>query len=73
MSTVADFLVTRFPNPEFSNHYIYLLGEYLQSGLAPPNLEAEIRTGDRGLYAHVWEAMLYRHFRLLGFEFHRAM
>ena len=72
MPTIPEFLRARFPEAEFSNHYVDLLGEYLDSGLAPPNVEAEIMTGDRGLYAHVWEAMLYRHLRLLGFGFHRG-
>jgi type I restriction enzyme S subunit len=72
MPTIPEFLRARFPDPQFSNHYIDLFGEYLDSGLAPPNVEAEIMTGDRGLYAHVWEAMLYRHLRLLGFGFHKG-
>jgi hypothetical protein len=69
MPTIPEFLRGLFPDPEFSSHYIDLLGEYLDSGSAPPHVETEIMTGDRGLYAHVWEAMLYRHLRLLGFGF----
>jgi hypothetical protein len=48
MPTIPEFLRARFPDPQFSNHYIDLFGEYLDSGLAPPNVEAEIMTGDRG-------------------------
>jgi hypothetical protein len=69
MPKIREFLRARFPDPELSSHYIDLLGEYLDSGLAPPNVKAEIVTGDRGFFAHVWEAMLYRHLRLLGFGF----
>jgi type I restriction enzyme S subunit len=72
MPTITDFLRDRFPDPEFSQHYICLIGEYLASGLAPPNISTEITVGDRGLYAHIWEAMLYRHLRSLGFEFRRG-
>lgn len=68
----ADFLRARFPDPKFSQHYIHLIEEYLGSGLAPPHVSTEITTGDRGLYAHIWEAMLYRHLRSLGYEFHRG-
>jgi hypothetical protein len=69
---ISEFLQQRFPDPEFSDHYVELLREYLESGLAPPNLTAEIKVGDRGLYAHIWEAMLYRHLRSLRFEFRQG-
>jgi hypothetical protein len=54
MPTILEILGAVFPDPEFSNHYIELFGEYLDSGLAPPHVATEIITGDRGLYAHVW-------------------
>jgi hypothetical protein len=72
MPIISEFLRARFPDLELSNHYIDLLSEYLTSGLAPPHVDVEIRTGDRGLYAHVWEAMLYRHLRSLGFGFRQG-
>src|SRR5207302_9927897 len=43
--------------------------EYEASCLAPPNMRPEVEAGERGLRAHIWEAMLYRYFRGLGFEF----
>jgi hypothetical protein len=72
MSPITDFLRQRFPDPELSDHYIELIREYLESGLAPPNIAAEITVGDRGLYAHIWEAMLYRHLRSRGFAFRQG-
>jgi type I restriction enzyme S subunit len=72
MSEIVDWLRKRFPNPDFSEHYEGLISKYMASGLAPPNTSTEITSGDRGLCAHIWEAMLYRHLSSLGYEFRRG-
>ena len=72
MSEIVDRLRKRFPNREFSEHYESLISKYMASGLAPPNISTEITSGDRGLYAHIWEAMLYRHLSSLGYEFRQG-
>lgn len=58
---------------KFSESYVQhleeLLSAYQASALAPPNLVREVASGDDGkLWAHVWEAMLYRHLMNMGFE-----
>src|SRR5215813_5800122 len=72
MSEIVDWLQRRFQDPGFSQHYGSLIGEYMASGLAPPNTCTEITSGDRGLYAHIWEAMLYRHLSSLGYRFRQG-
>jgi hypothetical protein len=61
MSQIRDFLLKRFPNNTVaSDHFGELLSDYQRSGLAPPNMVREVISGDeRGLWAHIWEAMLY--------------
>jgi hypothetical protein len=73
MASLADFLATRFPNNDVApGHFGELLTDYASSGLAPPHLLQEVTSDDDGkLWAHVWEAMLYRHLSALGFEFRK--
>ncbi len=68
---LSTFLVRRFHFPSTSaNHLAELLTGFERSGLAPPNMPAEVKSGEEGkLWAHVWEAMLYRHLSALGFQF----
>jgi type I restriction enzyme S subunit len=48
-------------------HWEGLLLDYGSSGLAPPNLVAELTCGDdQKFWAHVWEAMLFRHLTNFG-------
>jgi hypothetical protein len=72
MLRMADYLRQRFTNSDLADHYAALLTEYWDSGLAPPNMLTEITGGDRGLYAHIWESMLYRHLQSLGFAFRQG-
>jgi hypothetical protein len=72
MSQIRDFLEQRFPGPPLTTHYDELLSEYQRSGLAPPNMVRQVTSGDDGsLWAHIWEAMLYRHLTNEGFQFRR--
>jgi hypothetical protein len=70
MSLITKFLARRFPqNDDYAQHLGKLLSTYEDSGLAPPNLVSEVVSGcDGKLWAHVWEAMLYRYLLNLGFE-----
>ena len=70
MSLITEFLARRFPqNDDYAQHLGKLLSTYEDSGLAPPNLVSEVVSGcDGKLWAHVWEAMLYRYLLNLGFE-----
>jgi hypothetical protein len=74
MSRITEFLVCRFPEHRvMPGHLSELLSTYKDSGLAPPNLVGEITSGDDGkLWAHVWEALLYRHLLACGYEFRRG-
>jgi type I restriction enzyme S subunit len=67
---IAVILEQRFPNNQIAPaHFEELLGEYAESGLGPPHLITEIETGDEGkLWSCIWEAMLYRHLRLQGYN-----
>jgi hypothetical protein len=59
MSWISDVLEKRFPNNTVApSHFGELLGAYEASDLAPPNLKQEVSSGERGLRAHIWEAML---------------
>ncbi len=70
MSWIPTALDKRFPNNTIAPaHFGKLLAAYEASGLAPPNMRQEVAAGERGLRAHIWEAMLYRHFLELRFEF----
>lgn len=71
VSRTTDFLARRFPqNRTAQSHFEELLSAYQRSGLAPPNLADEVTGGEDGkFWAHVWEAMLYRHLAALGFRF----
>ncbi|MGA3303553.1 MAG: hypothetical protein ABSC72_09735 [Methylovirgula sp.] len=72
MTWITEVLERRFPdNAVAPKHFGELLTAYETSGLAPPNLRQEVSSGERGLRAHIWEAMLYRHFFERGFEFRR--
>lgn len=73
MSDIRKNLANQFPgNSTAQEHFGDLLIAYQDSGLAPPNLRQEMATGDeQKLWACIWEAMLYRHFANLGFEFRR--
>jgi hypothetical protein len=72
MSWITEVLETRFPdNAVARGHFGELLAAYEASGIAPPNLRQEVSSGERGLRGHIWEAMLYRYFSELGFEFRR--
>src|SRR5216684_2767111 len=69
MSGFTDFLVQRYP-PGYACHLGELLDAYESSGSASPNFKADVLSSDDdGFLARVWEAMLYRHFLSLGFEF----
>jgi hypothetical protein len=71
MSWIIQVLQTKFAdNTVAQTHYGDLLSAYEASGLAPPNLEKEIRAGgNRGFWTHVWEAILFRYLSDLGFQF----
>lgn len=73
MSRLANFLACRFPeNGVAPGYFSDLLSTYGDSGLAPPNLVGEVTSGDDGkLWAHVWEALLYRHLLAHRYEFRR--
>jgi hypothetical protein len=72
MTWISEVLDIRFPNHSVApKHFGGLLTDYEASGLAPPNMRQEIEAGERGLRAHIWEAMLYRYFSELGFEYRR--
>jgi hypothetical protein len=72
MSWISDALEKRFPNNTVApGHFGELLAVYEASGLAPPNMRQEVTAGERGLRAHIWEAMLYWHFSALGFDFRK--
>ena len=74
MSWISEVLEKRFPNNAVAPaHFGELLVAYEASRLAPPNFRQEVSSGERGLRAHIWEAMLYRYFSDLGFEFRRDM
>jgi hypothetical protein len=72
-SQITDFLARRFPQDGVApDNFSDLLSTYVDSGLAPPNLVQEITCGDDGkLWAHVWEALLYRHLLACGYKFLR--
>jgi hypothetical protein len=67
---IVSELHKRFQNNEIAPaHFGRLLTDYFESGLSAPNLIAEIETGDEGkLWSGIWEAMLYRHLRSLGYR-----
>lgn len=72
----TDILLQGRPaSREVRGHWEGLLYDYERSGLAPPHLRKEVSQGCAGelqkLWACLWEAMLYRHFKNLGFEFKR--
>jgi hypothetical protein len=70
MTWISEALERRFPNNTVAPpHFEKLLSEYEGSDLAPPNMQQEVRAGERGLRAHIWEAMLFRYFKELGFGF----
>jgi hypothetical protein len=73
MSQIADFLARRFAQQsEWASHFAVLLCAYERSGLADPHLVTEVTSCDDGkLCARVWEAMLYQHLSMLGFEFQK--
>src|SRR5205823_4104157 len=75
MSQIRDLLERRFPNNNVApEHFGELLTDYQGCGLAPPHMIQELTTGgERALWAHIWEAMLYRHLSALGCEFRRDM
>ena len=58
--TMVDLLCQRFGNSEFANHYIALLSDYRHPASHHPtwSRRSVINGGDRGPYAHIWEAML---------------
>lgn len=72
--SLASFLKQRFPeNTVMSDHVVGLLDDYERSGLAPPHMLEEVTSGEEGkLWAHIWEAMLYRHLSERGFEFRES-
>lgn len=68
-------LQKRFPNNKVApNHFGELLTQYAESGMSPPHLVAEIETADEGkLWSYVWEAMLYRHLRSMGYALRNSV
>jgi hypothetical protein len=70
---MQKILLTKFPNnPTAIQHFGGLLVEYKNSGFAPPNLKSELAAQDdkgRKFWSHVWEAILYRHLKLLNLIF----
>jgi hypothetical protein len=68
MCPIREFLSKRFPE-SYVHHLGDLLSEFSDSGLASPHVTSEVLSGEDGkLWARVWEAMLYRHLRGLGFD-----
>lgn len=74
MFGLIQYIERLLPDNEPAREHVYLLlTEYQSSGLAPPHLLEEIRTGEeQKFWASVWEAMLYRHFTNLGFRFRKG-
>ena len=72
---IAVALQKLFPNNNVApNHFGELLTQYAESGLSPPHLVAEIETGDEGkLWSYLWEAMLYRHLRSMGYALRNSV
>lgn len=68
---ISALLRHKFPfSTSAQQHYVELLSEFWQSGLASPHMVSEIVTDDDGkFWSFLWEAMLYRHLRTLGFQF----
>lgn len=68
---IAHFLRAKFPHgPTAHTHYGELIVDFWESGLASPHLLTEITSGGDGkFWSFLWEAMLYRHLRSLGFAF----
>ena len=75
MADLWDEVARRYDwSAKLGEHLRRLFACYLESGLAPPHMLAEIKTADeQKLWAHIWEAQLYRHFRLLGFDFRTGL
>jgi hypothetical protein len=74
LTLVTDALQKRFPNNATAQaHWGELLTTYQASGLAPPNMPQEVAAGERGLRAHIWEAMLYRYLSERGFKFRPSL
>jgi type I restriction enzyme S subunit len=72
MSWISDAIAKHFPALNH-DYFAELLSPYDNSGLAPPNFRSEIIGGsERAFWAHVWEAMLFRHLSALGFEFRKG-
>jgi hypothetical protein len=72
MSWISDAIAKHFPALNH-DYFAELLSPYDNSGLAPPNFRAEIiGESERAFWAHVWEAMLFRHSSALGFEFRKG-
>jgi hypothetical protein len=67
VSRITAYLLERFPD-SYAHHLEELLSAYEDSGLAPPNLVQEVSADAGKLWAHLWEAMLYRHLLNLGVE-----
>ena len=74
MSRITEFLDVQFPNNSvYPGHLGELLTAYACSGLAPPNLVQQVTSGnEQEFWAHIWEAMLYRHLSDLRFEFRQG-
>lgn len=68
---IMDALRKKFPNnPNALQHFGELLCEYNDSNQRPPHLATEVETGETGKFQScVWEAVLYRHLRNLGYSF----
>jgi hypothetical protein len=74
MAWISEVLEKRFRHNTIApGHFGELLAAYEASGLSPPNMRQEVSSGERGLRAHIWEAMLHRYFSELGFEFKHDM
>jgi hypothetical protein len=67
-ASIRTEVARRFPDAgSWRFHWEGLLLDYGNSGFAPPNLVSEVVSGkDHKFWAHVWEAMLFRHLTNLG-------
>jgi type I restriction enzyme S subunit len=67
---ISAVLSHRFPgNSIAQSHFGQLLIEYVEANIGPPHLVRELESRDEGkLWSCIWEAMLYRHLRLQGYE-----
>jgi len=71
MKNIMNILQQRYPNNSHAvEHFGNLLINYYKSELAPPHMISELETKNDGkFWSHIWEALLFDHLKLMGFEF----